>query len=226
MKNMGLSRLRLVAPEPLVEETLLARAIHAKDVWESAEVFDSLAGATADCSLVVGTTRRRGRKRKNVTIDPGALAEWLKNGRPVPEEGSASPNTAIVFGNERTGLDDDELNFCSIASHIPVSEKFPSLNLSHAVQIYAYELYMAFGEAGDNPVRGSWVPLERPATEALTAEITGHLAGLGFYRQPGREEQARFLRDLICRAGLTEREGQYLKKIFIKAARLGVKNCE
>jgi tRNA/rRNA methyltransferase/tRNA (cytidine32/uridine32-2'-O)-methyltransferase len=133
---------------------------------------------------------------------------------------SAAP-LALVFGNERTGLNDDELNFCNIASHIPVSEDFPSLNLSHAVQIYAYELFLAFGGTAENPVKGEWVPLERPAVDELTAEITGTLAELGFYKHPGRGEQTRFLRDLMCRAGLTEREGRYLKDIFAKAARLG-----
>jgi tRNA/rRNA methyltransferase/tRNA (cytidine32/uridine32-2'-O)-methyltransferase len=132
-------------------------------------------------------------------------------------------SVAFVFGNERTGLDDEELNFCNIASHIPVSEAFPSLNLSHAVQIYAYELFLALGEASHDPVKGEWIPLERPAVDELTADITGTLAALGFYKTPGRGEQTRFLRNLICRAGLTEREGRYLKDIFIKAARLGSK---
>ena len=218
MKNMGLSRLYMVAPEPaknrlFENETLvLARSVHAEDIWHKARFFDTLAEAAADCSLVIGTTRRRGRKRKNVTMEPRALAEWLAE---------KTPPVAIVFGNERTGLNDDELNFCSIASHIPVSAAFPSLNLSHAVQIYAYELFLAFGAVSD--VKGEWIPLKRPAIDEITADITAVLADLGFYKQRGREEQTRFLRDLISRAGLTEREGRYLRDIFIKAARLGIK---
>ena len=224
MKNMGFSQLRMVAPEPLNEEPLLARAVHAEDIWRNARFFDTLASAIADCSLAVGTTRRRGRKRKNATMDPRALAAWLKDGRAAP--------AALVFGNERTGLDDGELNLCNTASHIPVSDAFPSLNLSHAVQIYAYELFLAFGRTANglaagpgsgtpDPVKGEWVPLARTAVDDLTADITGILAELGFYKHPGREEQTRFLRDIICRAGLTEKEGRYLKDIFAKAARLG-----
>ena len=213
MKNMGLSRLRLVAPGAWDESSLVARAIHAEDVWRSAGFFDSLAEATADCSLVVGTTRRRGRKRKSITLEPRALTAWLA-------QRSASP-LALVFGNERTGLTAEELDFCGIASHIPVCDAFPSLNLSHAVQVYAYELFLAFGGVADSPVKGEWVPLPLPQAEQLTAEITETLADLGFYKHPGREEQTRFLRDLICRAGLTAREGRYLKDIFAKAARLG-----
>jgi tRNA/rRNA methyltransferase/tRNA (cytidine32/uridine32-2'-O)-methyltransferase len=220
MKNMGLSQLRMVAPDPLDEIPLLARVVHAEDVWRKARFFNTLADAAADCSLVVGTTRRRGRKRKGITLEPRALMSWLA---PRLQNCTATAPLALVFGNERTGLTDDELNFCNAASHIPVSDAFPSLNLSHAVQIYAYELFLAFGEAAETPVKGEWVPLERTAVEELTADITGTLAELGFYRHPGREEQTRFLRDLICRAGLTEREGRYLKDIFAKAARLGSK---
>jgi len=213
MKNMGLSRLRIVAPEHFDEASLLARTVHAEDVWRGAGFFDTLAQAAADCSLVVGTTRRRGRRRKTVSMEPRALTAWLKEQERAP--------LALVFGNERTGLEEDELNFCNVASHIPVSDSFPSLNLSHAVQIYAYELFLAFGQVGENPVKGEWVPLEYQAVLQLTESITCTLAELGFYKRPGRVEQTRFLRDLICRAGLTEREGRYLKDIFIKAARLG-----
>jgi len=219
MKNMGLSRLRIVAPEHFDEAALLARTVHAEDVWRGAGFFDSLADAAADCSLVVGTTRRRGRRRKTISMEPRALTAWLKDQEHAP--------LALVFGNERTGLEEDELNFCNVASHIPVSDSFPSLNLSHAVQIYAYELFLAFGQVGENPVKGEWVPLEYPAALQLTESITSTLAELGFYKRPGRVEQTRFLRDLICRAGLTEREGRYLKDIFIKAARLGkIRNAE
>jgi len=223
MKNMGLSQLRIVAPESLDEAPLLARAVHAEDIWRNARFFDTLASAAADCSLVIGTTRRRGKKRKSATMDPRALAAWLKD-RAATDSSPAL--AALVFGNERTGLDDDELDLCNIASHVPVSDAFPSLNLSHAVQIYAYELFLAFGgtaDAGDSPdpVKGEWVPLTRAAADELTTDITGVLAELGFYKHPGRAVQTRFLRDLICRAALTEKEGRYLKDIFAKAARLG-----
>jgi tRNA/rRNA methyltransferase/tRNA (cytidine32/uridine32-2'-O)-methyltransferase len=163
-------------------------------------------------------------------MEPRALAAWLCD-RP------AGGPAALVFGSERTGLEDAELDLCNIASHIPVSKAFPSLNLSHAVQIYAYELFLALGqgdgagEAGRSgktparpePVKGEWMPLNRAQVEELGASITGTLAGLGFYRHPGRELQTRFLRDLISRAGLSGREGKYLADIFAKAARLGAR---
>jgi len=225
MKNMGLSGLRLVAPEPMDMATLLARAIHADDVWRNARTFETLAEAVADCSFVVGTTCRRGKKRK-ASVRPRELASWLA-ARPA-DSGADSPPAALVFGNERTGLDADEINCCNVASHIPVSDGFPSLNLSHAVQLYAYELFLALGPGETQAVpmvKGEWVPLSRTAVDRLTTDITDTLEGLGFYKQPGRKDQTRFLRDVICRAGLTEKEGRYLKGIFEKAAMLGSMNA-
>jgi tRNA/rRNA methyltransferase/tRNA (cytidine32/uridine32-2'-O)-methyltransferase len=251
MKNMGLSRLRIAGADASAgpgrfserdEALIRARAVHAADIWEKAVFFDSLAPALADLSLAVGVTRRRGRRRKQASLTPGKLASWLRE-RP----GSA----ALVFGNERTGLEDHELDLCNIASHIPVSGVFPSLNLSHAVQIYAYELFLALetgvvsvlagngktaadddgngiaagkGRTGGEAVKGTWVPLSHGDAAGLAASITNTLESLGFYRHPGREIQERFLRDLICRAGLTVREGQYLGDIFVKAGRLGAKD--
>jgi tRNA/rRNA methyltransferase/tRNA (cytidine32/uridine32-2'-O)-methyltransferase len=210
MKNMGLSQLRLVSPQPLDTEQIYARAVHARDIWENAQNFDNLAEASADCSLVVGTTRRRGHKRKSVSMTPRTLADWLAE-RPGP--------AAIVFGNERTGLEDPELELCNVASHIPVSEAHPSLNLSHAVQIYAYELFLALEQ--QFPVKGQWQAMDQEEISALADSIADTLSGLGFYKYPNREEQTGFLRDVISRAGLTEQEGRYLKDIFVKAARLG-----
>ena len=219
MKNMGLSRLRLAAPQSMDTDLVRKLAVHAGEIWENARIFDSLAEAAADCSLLVGTTRRRGRRRKSVSMAPRTLAAWLS------ERPSTAGPAGIVFGNERTGLEDAELDLCSIASHIPVSESQPSLNLSHAVQIYAYELFLALEP--QSHVKGEWTAMNRTQVSTLVGSLTDALEGLGFYKYPGREEQTRFINDVISRAGLTDREGKYFRDIFAKAARLGsMKNEE
>ena len=234
MKNMGLSRLRLIAPgfpatEAAVSGTLSeagfgyggnlavleARAVHAFDVWERAETFDSLAAAVKDCAMVIGTTRRRGRRRKQVSMTPAETAAFLKD-RPGP--------AALVFGNERTGLEDDELELCNFASHIPADEACPSLNLSHAVMVYAYELFRNLANPAEDAVKGQWVPLDQGTTDTMVREIMASLRILGFYKQRGREEQERFFRDIFSRAALTEREGRYFTEIIAKAVRLATKN--
>jgi tRNA/rRNA methyltransferase/tRNA (cytidine32/uridine32-2'-O)-methyltransferase len=217
MKNMALTELRLVidntdisTTQSLDMEKIRIRAVHAEDILEKAKIFNNFKKAIKDCSIVIGTTRRRGQYRKNVSMTPHALAEWLAE-RPGP--------AAVVFGNERTGLEDCELELCNVASHIPVSDVQPSLNLSHAVQIYAYEFFLALKP--QIQVKGEWTPMNNCEVSALVEEITDTLASLGFYRHPNREEQNQFLCDIISRAGMKESEGKYFKDIFFKAAKLG-----
>jgi len=217
MKNMGVSRLRLAAPAFCGGETVLrARAVHAVDIWENAEVFDCLSAAIKDCALVIGTTQRRGSRRKQ-TMTPAEVAAFLKS-RPGP--------AALVFGNERAGLDREEIQLCSFASHIPSSEAFPSLNLSHAVMLYAYELFRALAPESADNVKGQWVPLEQQEAHLIVRELTDSLQELGFYKQPGREEQERFFRDVFSRAALTRKEAGYFTSIVTKAARLASKIAE
>lgn len=216
MMNMGLSRLRIVPDRDIplthgVEETIRARAVHAGGVWNAAEIFPTLEQAVADIPLVIGTTRRTGRRRKAHSQSAAEAAAYLKR-----HPGRA----AIVFGNERTGLDDGELRCCNLAAHIPANPAFPSLNLSHAVQIFCYELRMALCGADGARTGRRLVPLAQEETALLVRSIQDALGGAGFYRQPGREEQGLFLRDIFARAALTKREGEYLAGLFAKAVRL------
>ena len=208
MKNMGLTRLRIVAPEtPLDEEVILARTVHAQEVWRNAGLFDSLPSAVADLSLVAGTTRRRGKNRKDFSLTPEELAEALR---------ARTGKAGLVFGNERTGLTAGELALCNLASHVPVDEEFPSLNLSHAVQIYAYSFRQALiAESG-----GGWVPVDTAAIDALVRTVADSLESVGFYKQAGRGEQERFFRDIFAGSGLTMDDARRMDGIFRKMARL------
>jgi tRNA/rRNA methyltransferase/tRNA (cytidine32/uridine32-2'-O)-methyltransferase len=208
MKNCGLSRLRLVKPSALDEAVIRARAVHAVDVWEKADIFGELAPALADCGLVIGATRRRGHKR-GLSMLPEEAVRFIQ---------SRGGTVALVFGNERTGLEDEELALCGLSSHIPTSEDFPSLNLSHAVQIFAYELFRSLGDS--KPVSGEWTPMDMSKIAPVVLSITDSLTLLGFYKQRSREYQEKFFRDIISRAGLSIKEGAYMRDIFAKAARL------
>jgi tRNA/rRNA methyltransferase/tRNA (cytidine32/uridine32-2'-O)-methyltransferase len=215
MMNMGLSRLRIVPASgvKLDGDIIAARAVHAARVWEQAEFFPGLEAALADCSLVIGVTRRGGRRRKAHSLDPGETAAFLAE-RPGP--------AALVFGNERTGLEDIEFSLCNIAARIPAEESFPSLNLSHAVQIFCYELHLNLSSGVRRGFPG-WVTLGQEQLGALVQSVTGSLESLGFDKQPGRAEQECFFRDLFARAGVTQKEAEYLAGIFEKAARLAKK---
>lgn len=213
MKNMGLSRLRIVAPEsPMDESVILARSVHAEELWTQAERYTTLAEAVADCSIVIGTTRRRGKNRKDFTLTPGETASYLQK-----RNGTA----ALVLGNERTGLEAAELQLCTLASHIPASDVFPSLNLSHAAQIYFYELYTTLStEGAANAGAKHWVPVDLAKISTLTDLILETLASVGFYTQAGKEDQRLFFRDLLARSAITADEFRYLDGIIRKARKL------
>ena len=135
IKNMGLSRLALVAPLHFPSAEATARASGADDVLAVAEVHADLDAALAGCALVFGATAR-GRSIPWPAVDPreaAALAHTAAAGAPV----------AMVFGREHSGLSNEELDRCNYLLHIPTNPDYSSLNLAAAVQVVAYELRMS-----------------------------------------------------------------------------------
>jgi TrmH family RNA methyltransferase len=135
MKNFGLSDWVVVSPNPqLLEGPGLNRlAVKAGDLLESVSRVDSLEQAVTDCSWVVGTTMRTITGQQRLT--PRQLAERAL------ERGDG--RWAVVFGDERHGMTNDDLSQCHALSFIPGTSEQPSLNLAQAVMIYAYETAMA-----------------------------------------------------------------------------------
>ena len=133
MKTMGLAQLVLVDPKPGIfpSEEATARAVSAVDVLGNARVCETLAEAVADCTLVVGTTARERHIGPQVMLPRDFCADA---GR-LAGEGEV----ALVFGRERTGLTNEEVDLCQRLVRIPTQSEFASLNLAAAVQILAYE---------------------------------------------------------------------------------------
>lgn len=134
MKNMGLSQLVLVNPQcDWCGETAQRMAVHAKDVLSQAKVVDSLAIALAHCQRVIATTARE-RTLQSPLETPRQALPWL-----------LAPNvsSALVFGREDKGLSNEELNYAHRFVKIPVDPGYPSLNLSQAVAVCAYELHQS-----------------------------------------------------------------------------------
>lgn len=151
MKVMGLGDLVLVAPERYPDAEASARASGAEDVLNAARVVDTLDEALADTVLAIGTSART-RRTEWPLIDARAAAEK------AVATASGGP-TAIVFGRERAGLENSELERCQLHLQIPANPDYSSLNLAAAVQVIAYELRVAAGagvagEAVHEPVSG------------------------------------------------------------------------
>lgn len=140
MKTMGLTNLYLVNPLVKPDSQAISLAAGASDVIGDAAIVDSLDEAIAGCSLVVGTSAR------SRTL-PWPMLDARECGVKCVEEGAQAP-VAIVFGRERVGLTNDELQKCHYHVAIPANPEYSSLNLAMAVQILGYEVRMAFLQSG------------------------------------------------------------------------------
>ncbi len=208
MKSMGITSLSIV-PDALIDPTQ-ARTLahHAKDVLERATICPRLSDAVKDAVLVAGTTRRRGKNRKYFSIFPEQLAERVASVR--------AGTVAVLFGNEETGLTDEELSLCHLAVNIPASSAFPSLNLSHAVQVICYEIFRARSRGHLTP----FAPISVEDLDSLVSVITRSLKRIGFFHLVGPEQMGVFFKDVLGRAGLSVNEARRLGVIFRKIAGL------
>ncbi|MDR1893940.1 MAG: RNA methyltransferase [Spirochaetales bacterium] len=220
MKNMGLSRLYLIGAEGLNFEDAGVTAIHAADILQNAVACPDLETALAGTVLSAALSRRRGKKRKYFSIFPAELARRLAALGALNGAASSPAEAALVFGNEASGLCEEEMALCNLAVLIPSSEAFPSLNLSHAVQIVAYEIYKTAREREAEHLASGYDPINREELSQLCAGITADLGRMGFFTQTGPEEMERFFRDILARSFLSRREAERLKNIFAKAAGL------
>ena len=212
MANNSLKTLRIVGKkQDFDEERVRILAIHAAPIWENAEFFDSITEAAKDCVLCAGTTRRRGKKRGKLLLPE----EFADTASPITQNGKI----AVVFGNERTGLEEDELDECTMGVTIPSSPEFGSLNLSHAVQIISYHLYRKELSEKGKISRGS-VPVSLGRLGKTVSEIADDLQKIGFFKVTGRPDMEKFWTDILSRAALSESEAAYIEKIFDKAAGL------
>ena len=132
MKNMGLHDLRLVNPKTFPHKEATVRASSADDILANAKVYTDLADAVADCELVYATSAR------NRTLNWAPMSTQ-KAGEQIVSQ--PQKKMAILFGNERSGLSNEELNIAHHRIYIPTSKSYSSLNLAQAVQVICYELF-------------------------------------------------------------------------------------
>jgi tRNA/rRNA methyltransferase len=204
MKTMGLHNLVITGTKKYKTERVKTLAIHAYDIYENSQRYETLKEAVIDSTLIIGATRRRGKFRKYFSMNPDQLAEKIDSFGPG--------KISIVFGREADGLTDDELNLCNAAVQIPTSPDFPSLNLSQAVQIITYSLYKKVKHID------GYEPITQDKLEQLVSTITDSFDDIHFFKQDEKDEVGRFFRDILARSGLSESESKRLDKMFRKMA--------
>ena len=219
MRTMGLTRMVLVAPEKKPDFDTTSMAAGAESLVLQAPVFATLEDAVADCRLVLGCTARSRRI---------ALEELLPReaGERVVAAAGEGADVALVFGRERTGLDNHELQLCHAAVHIPSDPDFSSLNLAAAVQVLAYETRVALLAAGvpSASPQGGGEDAEPPASHA---ELEGFFAQLGetldaidFHKGRTPESALRKLRRIFLRADMNAREVRLMRGVLADAQRM------
>jgi len=216
IRTMGFHRLSLVAPQRFPHADAVAMASGAIEVLDEAVITPTLVDSLADCTLALGCTARR-RDVQLPELNPREAARRAL-------EASATGNVAIVFGNERTGLENDELALCSYAVHIPSDETFPSLNLAQAVQVLAYETRMLVLEHGFDTVSPAESDPEPLATieqlERFFEHLDQTLDAIDFHKGRSPVTIMKRLRKLFLRTNLEAREVRILHGILDDAQRM------
>ena len=210
MKTMGLSNLYLVNPLVKPDSQAISLAAGASDVIGNATIVDTLDEALAGCSLVVGTSAR------SRTL-PWPMLEPRECGERSAKTAENAP-VALVFGRERVGLTNEELQKCNYHVCIPANPEYSSLNLAMAVQIIAYEVrvaYLALQEAGKPQVEYEEPPYPLvDDLERFYQHLEQTLLQTGFIRQSHPGQVMSKLRRLFTRARPESQELNILRGIL------------
>lgn len=209
MKTMGLTRLYLVEPlqYPCAEAT--ARASGADDVLAKAVVCNSLVDAISGCILVIGTSARERRLEWPLLLPDEAAKQLVQEAQ--------QGEVALVFGRERFGLTNEELDACHFLVNIPANPDYSSLNLAAAAQVLCYELRCHCDQPGTDSPTVSEENL--PATAGEVEGFYGHLEetlydiGLMEVGEP-KQSLLRRLRRVFQRTRLTRTEVNILRGIL------------
>jgi tRNA/rRNA methyltransferase len=201
MKTMGITELRLVAAPP-IDDGARALAAGGDGILENARRHDTLEAAIADCALAVAfTARPRGLSRDVAPIR--SLAPFIV-------DSAKAARVALVFGNETSGLSNEEIGHCQRIATIPASEAYSSLNLAAAVQVACYEVALIAG-ASEPAARAPFQAATGEDLEALYAHFEKSMAASGYLdpKRPGRLMER--LRRLFARTRLERSEVKVLR---------------
>lgn len=204
MKNMGLTRLRIVKGCRIDHPDAVKFAVSARDLIGTAERYESLADALADTEISVATTRRHGKYRQEI-LTAGEAAERL-----LPQLGDR--RAALVFGREDSGLTTEEVSLCRWNATIPTGDEYGSLNLSQAVLIFCYEIFSrsgTFARAEESrPVAAS------SELEICFGQMEEVFLKIGFLNPQNPAHIMRSLRRIFFRAELDDREVAILRGLL------------
>jgi tRNA/rRNA methyltransferase len=206
MANFGLSELRLVSPRNgWPKKGAHSAASGAVHVLEAARLYDTAREAIADLNYVFATTARERGQMKRVFAPEAAMRE--AQGRIGEGQG-----VGILFGRERTGLENDEVSLADSIVTFPVDPKFSSLNLAQAVLLVSYEWHK-LATGGALPFSGEIrsPPARREMLTSFFDYLEAELEAVNFYPEDKKPIMARNMRDIFHRLAMTEQEVRTLR---------------
>ncbi len=203
MKNMGVTDLALVNPMSFPHAKAIARASGAVDVLKNATVVESLADAIKDCVSVAGASVRS-RSINWPTMEPRECAARFI-------EQSRNGVVAAVFGPEKAGLSNSDLDHCDTLLTIPTDPDFSSLNLAMAVQVFTYELRMASAQEQASSYEHDAPLATSEELEHFYAHLERVLTDLQFLNPDNPRHLMRRLRRLYVRAQVDKNEVNILR---------------
>jgi tRNA/rRNA methyltransferase len=209
MANFGLTDLRIVNPrDGWPNDRAVAAASRADHILDRARIFDTVPEAIGDCGYVLATTARSRQVAKPV-IGPQRAGEEMRL------RARKGLRTAVLFGRERIGLNNEEVSLADAIVTLPVDPNYASLNVAQAVLIAAYEWRrsgLSDEEAGLPITPPDAVPASREELIHLFEHLENALDAAGYFRPAEkRPHMALALRAMLQRAGLTEQEVRSLR---------------
>jgi TrmH family RNA methyltransferase len=213
MLNFGLTEMRLVSPRDGWPNPSAGPAASGADiVLQNAQVYDSVAAATADCAQVFATTvRKRGVTKPVVTPEQAATEIHAAPGR-----------SAILFGPERSGLETDDVAVARTIITVPINPEFGSLNLAQAVILVAYEWskgLTAERELSQPSINPILPPAPQEELDGMIGQLDAMLMGAGFFHLPDKMQSTRrTLRTLLTKPGWSSQEIRTLRGVLSSLA--------
>lgn len=207
LKTMGLRGLRLVQPASFPDPEAIALASGAEDLLAGASVHANLAEALADARVVFASSNRR----RGIRMPELGPREFARLALAAAESGPV----AVLYGTERTGLTNEELEYCQYLVTIPANPEYSSLNLASAVQVLSYELRQAaLARIDAPPSTETHLPAPNEQLERYFEHLQQVLDLIGFLGERSPVKIMRRLRRLYQRALPDEREIAILRGIL------------
>ena len=204
VKNMGLGGMVLLEADDYMVSEARMMAASAADVLGSAAVADSIEEALEGFDIVLGASRRVRSGRQRI-MTPGEAAAFL-------EREMGDGRAALVFGPEDSGLKAEELARCHGIISIPADDRYPSLNLSHAVLVVAYELRVAL--APDELQVRSFGRASQDEYGTMLQQVESVLDRTGFFIKNPRDRVMLHLREIFARGVGTSQDARIVRGIF------------